>query len=145
VKCVAVLAVFLASTLAISLPATHADAAASGRTKMLALVNEDRERRDRGALLLDDSLSAYAKRHSRRMANREHLFHTADLAAVLNGRDWSLGGENVGVGASPETVEAGFMRNKEHRKNILRRRFDHAAVGIVHEDGLVWVTVIFYG
>ena len=117
----------------------------TGRTKMLALVNHDREQRDRTALSLDECLSRYAKRHSRRMENRGHLFHTADLAAVLDGRDWSLGGENVGVGESPDSVEAGFMRNKEHRKNILRRRFDHAAIGVVHEDGLVWVTVIFYG
>jgi uncharacterized protein YkwD len=37
------------------------------------------------------------------------------------------------------------MRSKPHRRNILRSRFEHVAIGIVHTDDSFWVTVIFYG
>jgi uncharacterized protein YkwD len=38
-----------------------------------------------------------------------------------------------------------FMESKPHRRNILRRGYDHAAVGVVKSDGSLWVTTIFYG
>jgi uncharacterized protein YkwD len=37
------------------------------------------------------------------------------------------------------------MSSKLHRQNVLRRAFDHMAVGIAREDGAIWITVIFYG
>jgi uncharacterized protein YkwD len=37
------------------------------------------------------------------------------------------------------------MASKLHRQNILREQYQHAAIGIVREDGRVWITVIFYG
>jgi uncharacterized protein YkwD len=37
------------------------------------------------------------------------------------------------------------MKSRPHRKNILRTTFDHAAVGVIHSNGSLWVTVIFYG
>jgi uncharacterized protein YkwD len=51
----------------------------------------------------------------------------------------------VGVGSTLESLEDAFMDSKKHRQNILRREFLHAAVGVVREDGRLWVTVIFYG
>ena len=119
-------------------------ASLTGRADMLALTNHDRVQHDRSRLTLDAQLSRYAKQHSRDMAERGRLFHTPDLAAMLDGRDWSLGGENVGVGPSLRAIEAGFMREKAHRKNLLRWEWDHAAVGVFHDEGLAWVTVIFW-
>jgi len=119
-------------------------ASLTGRADMLALTNHDRVEHDRSRLALDAQLSHYAKQHSRDMAERGRLFHTPDLIAVLEGRDWSLAGENVGVGPSSRAIEAGFMREKGHRKNLLRREWDYAATGVIHRDGLVWVTVIFW-
>jgi uncharacterized protein YkwD len=51
----------------------------------------------------------------------------------------------VGVGGSLDSLESAFMQSKEHRKNILRPQFDHAAIGVVHGGDTLWVTVIFYG
>jgi uncharacterized protein YkwD len=79
------------------------------------------------------------------MASKGYLFHTADLAAVLKGRDWTIGGENVGVGSALTDLEDAFMASKLHRQNILRTTFDDAAVGVFKSDGEFWVTVIFYG
>ena len=125
----------------------HARAGASPKRqgRMLELTNRDRADHGKKALDLDAKLSRYAKRHSREMAESGGLFHSEDLANELKGIDWSIAGENVGVGSSVLDLEDAFMGSKTHRRNILQRRYDHAAIGIVKSDGTLWVTVIFYG
>lgn len=115
------------------------------RRQMLQLTNEARDHKDRVTLKLDRQLSKYAVKHSRDMANDGTLFHTEDLAGLLQGRDWSMGGENVGVASSLSDIQAAFMASKIHRSNILQAGYDHAAIGVVESDGSFWVTVIFYG
>jgi uncharacterized protein YkwD len=118
---------------------------ARNRAEMLRLTNEARDRNDVAALELDRQLSRYAVRHSRAMAEAGELFHTKNLAAKLKGRTWSAGGENVGVAASLEDLQAAFMASKPHRANILDEDYAHTAIGVVQSDGRFWVTVIFYG
>ena len=128
------------------LAASHAHAATRRRSTVLSLTNHDRADHERRALSLNDRLSRYAKRHSRTMAKKGYLFHTADLASKLKGLDWSIGGENVGVGSSLDGLEKAFMHSTDHRRNILRKTFDHTAIGVIKDaDGHFWVTVIFYG
>jgi uncharacterized protein YkwD len=123
----------------------RAGATARNRSEMLQLTNDARENKDRDALKLDEKLSRYAVRHSRQMADDGELFHTNDLAAKLKGRNWSVGGENVGVGPSLDAIQDAFMGSKAHRANILCEDYDHAAIGVVKSAGNLWVTVIFYG
>jgi len=117
------------------------------RRHMLALTNTDRARHDRAALTFADRLARYAKGHSQKMADRGYIFHSTgdQLRAALAGYHWQLGGENVGVGGSLESLEDAFMASTDHRKNILRKVYNHAAVGIVRQDDRIWITVIFYG
>ena len=115
------------------------------RSEMLQLTNDSRADRGRDALKLDKQLSNYAYDHSQAMAEDGALFHSEDLVGVLGDRDWSMGGENVGVASSLSDLEAAFMASKVHRKNILQEGFDHAAIGVFESDGSFWVTVIFYG
>jgi len=115
------------------------------RSYMLSLTNDDRAQHDKAVLRMNAVLSRYATHHSRQMATRGYLFHTADLSSKLKGLDWSIGGENVGVGSTLDGVEGAFMGSTPHRRNILRTGFDHAAVGVIHSNGSFWVTVIFYG
>jgi uncharacterized protein YkwD len=144
-----VLAVALSAVLVLSVAA----AAATGeerfgrRRQMLALTNQDRARNDRHELEFAERLARYAKTHSQAMADEGYLFHSTqdELRDALDGYDWSLGGENIGVGGSLEVLEDAFMASEAHRENILRRVYDHAAVGIVRDDDRLWVTVIFYG
>lgn len=128
-------------------PRTDASAGGSDgyRTKMLQLVNDIRDRSDRRLLRVDRKLSRYAIRHSRLMADAGYLFHTSDLASKLDGRNWSIGGENVGYASSLRAVMGAFMDSAPHRRNVLRRGYDHAAVGVVKAGGSFWVTTIFYG
>jgi uncharacterized protein YkwD len=117
------------------------------RRHMLALTNSDRTHRDRAALSFAERLAAYAKSHSEAMAKKGYIYHSTggELREALDGYKWELGGENVGVGGSLESLEDAFMASEPHRKNILRRVYDHAAVGIVRADDQIWITVIFYG
>jgi uncharacterized protein YkwD len=115
------------------------------RSHMLSLTNDDRAQHDKAVLRMNAVLSRYATDHSRQMATRGYLFHTADLSSKLKGLDWSIGGENVGVGSTLDGVEGAFMGSTPHRRNILRTGFDHAAVGVIRSNGSLWVTVIFYG
>ena len=123
----------------------QAGASAPPRGEMFRLTNDDREAKNRRDLDLNARLSRYAKRHSRKMAERGELFHTPNLADKLGGLDWSIGGENVGMGPDLPSLEDAFMASTPHRKNILRRGFRDAAVGVYESDGSFWVTVIFYG
>ncbi|MEX2422210.1 MAG: CAP domain-containing protein, partial [Actinomycetota bacterium] len=122
-----------------------ADAAPRWRAEMLQLTNEDRADKNRDALELDEQLSRYARRHSRDMAEDGELTHSENLAAKLKGVEWTIGGENIGVGSSLSDVEAAFMASTAHRRNVLRKQFDHVAIGVVQSGGNLWVTVIFYG
>lgn len=114
---------------------------------MLSLTNHDRWRHERKALDFAMAISDYAKAHSRAMSRKGYLFHSTEgrLRNVLDGRDWSIAGENVGVGSTLDSLQDAFMDSRKHRQNILRREFFHAAVGVVRRDGRLWVTVIFYG
>lgn len=117
------------------------------RRHMLSLTNSDRVYHDRAALSFADRLAAYAKSHSEAMAKKGYIYHSTgnQLRNALEGYKWGLGGENVGVGGSLESLEDAFMASYHHRKNILRRVYDHAAVGIARTDDRIWITVIFYG
>jgi uncharacterized protein YkwD len=115
------------------------------RLQMLQLTNAARDKKDREALRLDRVLSRYALAHSRAMAGDGSLFHSQDLADVLDGANWSTGGENVGVASSLTGVQSAFMASKFHRQNILQPGYDHVAIGVFESDGSFWVTVIFYG
>jgi uncharacterized protein YkwD len=144
VALVFLLAAALLTTGIVTDPA-RAGATAPPRGEMFNLTNADREAKHRHDLDLNARLSRYAKRHSKAMAERGELFHTPDLAAKLAGLDWTIGGENVGVGPDLPSLESAFMASTPHRKNILRRRFYDTAIGVYESDGSFWVTVIFYG
>ncbi len=117
------------------------------RERLFHLTNEARVEHERHRVALVDRLSRYAKRHSEAMADAGYLFHSDSsmLQRILAPYDWSIGGENVGVGGSVDSLQAAFMASPEHRDNILRSEFDHTAIGFVRQDGSLWVTVIFYG
>ena len=148
-KVIGVVAVLLSAMLLMGLAPMRsgADERYGRRMQMLSLTNQDRRMHDREALDFAARVSQYAKDHSRAMANRGYLYHSSEeqLRKALEGSNWTIGGENVGVGASLESLEDAFMASKLHRENILRPTYDNAAIGVVRADGRIWVTVIFYG
>lgn len=128
-------------------PAQSADSetARAPERELLDLTNQVRQSRHLRDLRFNSALARYATKHSRQMAGKGALFHTSNLAAPLRGINWSIAGENVGVGYTVDGVQQAFMNSPPHRENILRKAFDHAAVGVYDDGRYVWVTVIFYG
>lgn len=143
-------ALLLAGSLLVAFAPAHsrAETRFGRRLYMVSLTNTDRQDHQRAALDLNRRISRYAKHHSEQMAATGYIYHSDSntLRRILAPYHWSIGGENVGVGGSLNSLESAFMHSKEHRENILRSTFDHMAVGLYRDDdGRLWVTVIFYG
>jgi hypothetical protein len=116
------------------------------RIRMVNLTNDDRREHDRRALEFQSRVLRTRRSTAWRWPARLHLpLDRGGARRPLGDVNWSIGGENVGVGARSESLEDAFMASKLHRENILRKSFDHMAVGIVRDDGAIWITVIFYG
>lgn len=115
------------------------------RDKMLHLLNQTRRNHDLPILRLNGELSHDAWRHSKRMAERNKLFHTADLYDAVRAYHPSTWGESVGVAGTLRRVRTLWMQSSDHRANILKPRFRRIGVGVVKARGMVWVTAIFYG
>jgi uncharacterized protein YkwD len=142
-----VIGAMLAAVLVAALPLT-ADAASNPkemRQKLLSLTNSARRNNGLRPLDLNWRLSKSAIRHSRRMAERRTVYHTANLYRLV--RRWrpSVWGENVGMAGTVRRIHRLFMGSASHRSNILRGGFGHAGIGVVRKGGRMWATVMFYG
>ena len=103
--------------------------------------NRARARHDIGRLSLDPQLSYVAKRHSRSMASKYTLYHTASLGSLVT--RWRSLGENVGYAGSVKKVHRAFMNSAGHKANILKPGYRNFGVGVVKKGGRIWATVVF--
>jgi uncharacterized protein YkwD len=140
------LCAFIAVTVSAGLTPAGA-ATLRGRDTLFRATNTSRVDHDVRRVDLSDRLSLIARRHSAKMARTQDLFHTKDPAKTyLQGVSWHTWGENVGVTpGSVADVQRAFMDSPDHRANILNPGFRHVAVGAVRRDGILWVTVFFWG
>jgi uncharacterized protein YkwD len=143
------LATMLAAGLT-SLAATPANAAVTYRTKMYRATNHSRINHEVRRVDISDRVSKLARQHSIAMAAKGGVFHTSSTTVqnkYLDGIDWRLWGENVGVTTGTVAgLQAEFMASPLHRANILDTRFRRVAVGAYRDDaGLLWVTIVFWG
>jgi uncharacterized protein YkwD len=129
--------------------ARHHHVCAAGNPSGWALymeTNQAREDHQVHALTVNRRLSNLARRHSRAMATERRMYHTPDPSVYLDGLSWNSWGENVGYTTGETTdVQRAFMQSLVHRHNILNGGFQHVAVGSVRVDGILWVTLFFYG
>jgi uncharacterized protein YkwD len=143
------LAPIAASASPVGTPASrHAQGLAVGSDswRLFKATNDSRGRFNVPKLRLNRELSVIARRHSLAMARNGELFHTGDADVYLHGIDWHTWGENVGfTGGDVESMEQAFMDSPPHRGNILNRGFRQVAIGTVRVDGMLWVTVFFFG
>lgn len=96
-----------------------------------------------------------AERHAEEMAREHTLSHASadgpDPGTRLTraGVAWEKAGENVGMAASLEQVEAMFMAEprfeRNHRGNILDRGYTEVGIGVARAaDGLYFVAEDFF-
>lgn len=105
-------------------------------------MNFARDLKGLGKLSLDPELSKVARKHTRDMIAANLLYHTPSDKLRTRITNWSVIGENVGVGSTVTTLHTAFMDSPGHRDNILYRSFRHVGIGVLDKDRM-WVTVIF--
>jgi uncharacterized protein YkwD len=129
------------------LPATTASAACySPNSKEKAFTRKMNNARDNGGrstLRLDPELSKAAKVHTREMVKKDLLHHTPSDTLRRRVTNWSILGENVGVGGTVSSLHKAFMNSAAHKANIMLSDFRHVGVGTVQKGDRLWVTVIF--
>jgi uncharacterized protein YkwD len=129
-------------------PSTAHATTLTPRARMYRATNGSRLNNSVRKVYIHYTMSALARRHSVAMANQGKIFHTSNPSSFyLRGVRWSTWGENVGVtGGTIAGLQNAFMGSSGHRANILNRGFRRVAVGTYRDaDGLLWVTVFFYG
>ena len=141
----AVLTTLVAVTLAPLAPAEAATAAGSYGRSAFKATNQQRVKHDRVKVRRSTCLHGFARRQALRMASREEIYHQ-DLQAVLAKCDMRLVGENVAAGftSGRAVVDQGWMRSKDHRANILERRYRRmSVVARMGNDGRWYVSQVF--
>ncbi|HSL56569.1 MAG TPA: CAP domain-containing protein [Acidimicrobiales bacterium] len=106
------------------------------------LLNAERSGRGLAALALDDALNAKAQAWAETLAAQGQLSHSqlSDGAPV----GWSRLGENVGVGASADSVHAALLRSAGHRARMLDAGYTHVGMGAARSaDGRIWIAQVF--
>lgn len=144
-----VLACLISSTLLLPNGATGASGDNSCYTykrpekRFKRLINVERQNKGMGRLKLDPELSRVAKVQSRRMKRLDLLHHTPTKKLKNRVTNWYMLGENVGVGGTVPSLHDAFMNSAPHAANVLHTSFKRVGVGVVRNDGRIWVTVIF--
>jgi uncharacterized protein YkwD len=141
--------IIVALVLVSLVPATTAGATGSGCSKMNRTERSFKRRinaargESRGRLWGDWDLNMVALKHTREMIARSRLYHTPENAFRRRVTNWSVLGENVGVGDSVRQLHRAFMGSSAHRANAMSRSFRHIGVGALRSNGRLWVTIIF--
>ncbi len=82
-----------------------------------------------------------ARSWAQHMANAGGISHS-DLRSGITVQ-WSVLGENVGVGPSVASLHNALIHSKGHLRNILDPRFNRIGVGVVKQGGRMWVVQEF--
>lgn len=110
---------------------------------MMYLINVARAHANRAGLRYSAQLTAIATRQAVVMSQRGTIFHTVNLAYALRYLQWTLAGENVGMGGSIDGLHQAFMLSPGHRRNNLEPRFHRIGVGVVWKNGVAFIAVEF--
>ncbi len=123
-----------------------APASAAGmRGRMLRLINDVRVAHGEHTLHLNLTVSHMARHHSRRMSERDTLFHTPHLDRKLADLHWTVLGENIAFAGTVHEIFHLWMHSAEHRANILKAAYRHVGIGLYRGRGSIWATTDFWG
>ena len=131
--------------LAPAVPAQAATPAGTYAHDAFVATNHQRVRHDRVKLTRSDCLQGFARMQARRMAHKQEIYHQ-DLQKILDTCHLNLVGENVASGftSGRSVVDDGWMKSKDHRANILQRRYRGMAIAARKgDDGRWYVSQVF--
>lgn len=145
-----ILAVAMMATLLTPMTATVANAGSStcwnyktSEKKFARKANAARGQVGVGKMRIDPELSKVARKHTKEMIRANDLFHSTSEQLRNRVTNWTLLGENVGVGSSVDSLHTAFMNSPAHAANILNASYKYHGVGVIKANGRMWVTVIF--
>jgi len=128
------------------LPSEASAAPADDEATDFALTNASRAAVGLGPLALDPTASNVARAWSQHMSATGVLAHNPNLASQVDQQvtsQWTLLGENVGVGATVTSLHNAFMNSAPHRANIMNS-YNRIGIGAARDRlGQLWLTVIF--
>jgi hypothetical protein len=126
-------------------PAGAQSFSAPDEAQMHQRVNATRAAKGLPPLARVGALVELARRHSVEMAQKDKLFHTADIGGALRalGVDASWHGENVVVSATIDLAMDALLASPNHYANIVRPNYTAIGVGALRVDDVVWVTQVF--
>lgn len=139
------LTALLVLTIVPAQPALAGTTAGSYGRAAFRTTNHQRAEHDRVRLRKGDCLRGFARKQAARMAAREEVYHQ-DLQRILARCRMRLVGENVAAGfpTGRSVVVDGWMKSKDHRANILERRYRRMAiVARKGDDGRWYVSQVF--
>lgn len=124
------------------------------RKQAIQYVNDLRSQRGLDSLRVNWHLNPYLRSHTQAMRDSGGIYHSTEneMTAALDitpGQDrWALAGENVGMGSlsDPGGLFKAFRQSPEHRRNMLRPRYNRISVGVARnpETGQLFLTYWFY-
>ena len=106
-------------------------------------INRARDRNGESRLRPDPELAKAARSHTHGMVKKESLYHTPGPRLSRKVTNWTILGENVGVGNDVNELHQAFMGSSGHRENVLYPSYTYVGVGVIERDGRMWVTVTF--
>lgn len=117
-------------------------AVTSMEQQVVDLVNSERAANGLPALMLDETLSGYARIKSQDLHDNRYFDHQSptygspfDMMRSF-GITYAYAGENIAMGYfSAESVVNAWMNSSGHRANILSANFDRIGVGYVADGG----------
>lgn len=118
-------------------------AAASESGAFVAQINSVRSSRGLAALETHGQLTSVAQAWAEQMAAAGGISHNPSLASQVSG-DWTVLGENVGVGTTVDGLMQAFIDSPGHYANLVEPRYTHVGVGVTWgADGRMYTAHVF--
>lgn len=118
-------------------------------SRLLNLLNRDREKAKLPKLQWDPHLAQSARLHTQKLVDHQELSHQFNGEPPLGERVGVTGlrfnsvAENVGMAPTIDEIHDGFMNSPPHRANILSPKFNSVGFGIASSQGELYVTQNF--
>lgn len=94
-----------------------------------------------GPLKVNYELLAKARNWSQTQANAGTIFHSTLTDGVT--QNWQSLGENVGMGPDVLSIHNALVASPRHYQNLVDPRFTEVGIGVISQDGTIYVSQVF--
>lgn len=94
-----------------------------------------------GPLKVNYELLAKARNWSQTQANAGTIFHSTLTDGVT--QNWQSLGENVGMGPDVLSIHNALVASPRHYQNLVDPRFTEVGIGVISQDGTMYVSQVF--